>query len=104
MDAQGKGATGLRRKAIVLGSAIALAALVLGSLFGDRGMLQLLRQQRRSQALALEIEHLQQENARLAEQVRALRAEPRAVERLAREELGLVRAGETVFLLRDEPR
>jgi cell division protein FtsB len=103
MDAQGTGSAGLRKKAIVLGSAIALVGLILGALFGDRGILQLLRQKRQSEALVLEIEHLEQENARLADQIRALREQPGAVERLAREELGLVRAGETVFLLHDEP-
>ena len=96
-----QGDVSLRRKAATLASIIALVALVVGSLFGDRGLLQLMDQRQRAEALAGEIEELQAENARLAAEIAALRSDPRAIERLAREELGLVRAGETVFLIRD---
>jgi len=40
-------------------------------------------------------------NKRQTTEIKALRSDPRAIERLAREELGFVRAGETVFLVRD---
>ena len=43
-----------------------------------------------------------EKNLRLAAQIQSLRTDPRAIERLAREELGLARPGETVFLIRDE--
>jgi cell division protein FtsB len=94
---------GLRKKAANLASVIALIALVVGSLFGDRGILHLLAQRQRADALAGEIEQLRAENGRLAAQITALRSDPRAIERLAREELGLVQSGETVFLIREEP-
>ena len=90
---------GLRRKAAILASVIALTALVVGSLFGDRGYLQLMVRRQHEEALAREIEQLRAENARLAAEIHALRADPRAIERIAREELGLARAGETVFIL-----
>lgn len=90
---------GLRRKAAILASVIALTALVVGSLFGDRGYLQLMVRRQREEAQAREIEELRAENARLAAEIHALRTDPRAVERIAREELGLARPGETVFIL-----
>jgi cell division protein FtsB len=93
---------GLRKKAANLASVIALIALVVGSLFGDRGILHLLAQRQRTEALAGEIAELREENGRLAAEIAALKTDPRAIERLAREELGLVEPGETVFLLRDE--
>ncbi|HEY7412708.1 MAG TPA: septum formation initiator family protein [Vicinamibacteria bacterium] len=93
----------LPRKAAVLTCVIALLALLVGSLFGDRGILQLVRQRERAEALLAEIEGLRAENRRLAAEIGALRADPRAIERLAREELGLGRPGETVFLLRPPP-
>ena len=93
---------GLRRKAATLASVILVAALVVGSLFGDRGFLQLVRQQQRAEELARQIEALRMENQRLAVEITALRSDPRAIERLAREELGLARPGETVFLIRDD--
>ena len=94
---------GLRRKAAGLASAIALVALLVGSLFGDRGILHLMAQRERAAALARELEGLEAENARLAADIAALRSDPAAVERIAREELGLARPGETVFLIRDVP-
>lgn len=92
---------GLRRKAALLASVIAIIALMVGSLFGDRGILQLMAQRQRSRELAREIEEIRAENLRLAAEIRALRTDPRAIERIAREQLGLARPGETVFLIRD---
>jgi cell division protein FtsB len=93
---------GVRRKAATLASVLALIALVVGSLFGDRGILYLVDQRARTEALAREIEELRAENGRLAGEISALRSDPRAIERLAREELGLARPGETVFLIRSD--
>jgi cell division protein FtsB len=102
-DRGGRGSEGLRKKATTLFSIIAVIALVVGSLFGDRGILQLLRQRQRTEELARDIERLRDENRALAEEILALRRDPAAIERLAREQLGLARPGETVFVLRDAP-
>jgi cell division protein FtsB len=95
----GRGQVGLRRKALLLFAVLALAALVVGSIFGDKGLLEVWEQRRRTEALAHEVDELRAENARLSEQIRALRSDERAIERLAREQLGLARPGETVFLV-----
>ena len=85
---------GLRRKAATLASVIALIALVVGSLFGDRGILQLIAQRERAEALPARSRSCARENARLAARDRAPCArDPRAIERLAREELGPGPAG-----------
>src|SRR5688572_33259328 len=84
-----RGDTGLRKKAAGLASAIALIALLVGSLFGDRGILHLTAQRERALVLAREIEALREENARLAGDIAALRSDPAAIERIAREHLGL---------------
>jgi cell division protein FtsB len=96
------GEPGLRRKAFVLGTVIALVALAVGSVFGDRGLLNLVERRRQVEALRLEIEALRAENTKLVGEITALRQSPRAIERLAREELGLARPDETVFLIREE--
>lgn len=101
-DDRAKNEVGLRKKAATLGSFIALIALVVGSFFGDRGILRLVAQRQQAESLRREIEHLRGENAALALEIGSLRSDPRAIERLAREELGLVRPGETVFLIREE--
>lgn len=93
----------LRKKALTLFCVIVVLALAVGSLFGDRGILQLVDQKEREAQLARELEDLRAENLRLAAEIQGLRTDPRAIERIAREELGLARPGETVFLIREEP-
>ena len=101
-ETQESGEAGLRRKAATLASIIALIALLVGSLFGDRGMLQLVAQRERADALQKQLDEMRAENVGLAAEITALKSDPRAIERLAREELGLARPGEMVFVLRDD--
>ena len=96
-----RGDVGLRTKAAGLASASALIALLVGSLFGDRGILHLMAQRERAEVLARELASLRDENERLAADIAALRTDPAAIERIAREELGFARPGETVFLIRE---
>jgi cell division protein FtsB len=91
-----------RMKAWVLGTVIALIALTVGSVFGDRGILNLMSKRRQVEELRGELEALRAENARLSAEIAALKTDPRAIERLAREELGLARPDETAFLIREE--
>ena len=102
-DERGRSEVGLRKKAAILASIIVVVGLLVGSLFGDRGLLQLVSQREKADALAREIEQLKADNSRLAADIGALRRDPAAIERIAREELGLARSGETVFVIREEP-
>jgi len=91
---------GARRRAWVLGTLIALIGLAVGAVFGDRGLLNLVQKRQQIDELQQQIETLRGGNAQLAADVAALRTQPRAIERVAREQLGLARPDETVFLLR----
>jgi cell division protein FtsL len=88
-------------RAFVLGTVIALIALGVGSVFGDRGILNMLGEREKVESLRAELDELKAENARLSAEIADLRTSPRAIERLAREQLGLARADETVFLIRE---
>jgi cell division protein FtsB len=90
----------LRKRAAVLTAVIALIALVVGSVFGDRGILHWMAERERNLSLARQVSDLRDENTLLRAEIDALRRDPRAVERIAREDLGLARLGEVVFLLR----
>jgi cell division protein FtsL len=90
-----------RMRAFVLGTVIALIALGVGSVFGDRGILNMLGEREKVESLRVELDELKAENARLSAEIADLRTSPRAIERLAREQLGLARADETVFLIRE---
>ena len=101
-EERGRSEVGLRKKAAILASIIVVVGLLVGSLFGDRGLLQLVSQRERADALAREIEQLKADNFHLAADIMALRRDPAAIEKIAREELGLARPGETVFVIREE--
>jgi len=88
-------------RAWVLGTVIALIALGVGAVFGDRGILNMLGERDKVDARRAELEGLRAENARLSAEIVDLRTSPRAIERLAREQLGLARPDETVFLIRE---
>jgi cell division protein FtsB len=101
-ETRGFAEPGLRKKAAALASVLALIALVVGALFGDRGLLQLAAQRERSRELARQLEDLRAENRALGTEIEALKTDPGAIERLAREQLGLAKPGEMVFVLRDD--
>ncbi|HSK10800.1 MAG TPA: septum formation initiator family protein [Vicinamibacterales bacterium] len=75
--------------------------LVINALVGDRGLMETLRARRQHQELVLAIERLRAENQRLREEARRLKSDPATIEALARQELGLIRPGELLFIIRD---
>jgi cell division protein FtsB len=78
---------------------LALLVLVVHDLFGSHGLLAMLRARKEVQALHQEIAQINGENKRLGEEVQALRSDPKLIERIAREEMGLSRPGEFIFKL-----
>jgi cell division protein FtsB len=79
------------------------AVVVLDALAGDRGLLAMLRVRRQHTALAATLARDRAINAHLAEQARRLREDPTAIEEVARKELGLIKPGEKVFIIKDVP-
>jgi cell division protein FtsB len=78
--------------------------LVIDALAGEKGLLESMRARRQYQQLARSLDDLKRENTRLRDEMRRLRDDPAAIESLAREELGLVKPGEVVFILKDEKK
>jgi len=77
--------------------------IVVDGLFGERGLLAMLRARQEYEQLAATLARQRAENARLREEVRRLNDDPRAIEEVARRELGLIRRGEKVFIIKDVP-
>ena len=84
-----------RRRLRLVGVVAILLAIF--SALGDRGVVRLYRLARTRADLAREIARLREVNGQLAQELRALREDPSRVEAIARDELGLVRPGETVY-------
>lgn len=66
---------------------------------GDRGFLQARRQRVELRAAQEEVARIDAENRKLEAEVNALKNDPRALEKVAREKLQLVRPGDVVVVL-----
>jgi cell division protein FtsB len=75
--------------------------IMVDALVGERGLVATRRAQREYDELAATIAHERGENARLREEARRLKDDPAAIEEIARRELGLIRPGEKVFIVKD---
>jgi cell division protein FtsB len=90
-----------RRKTVQVLLVFVTLVLVINALVGERGLMETLRARRTYQELVSSIDRLRSENTRLREQVRRLRTDPKTIEALARQELGLMKPGEVLFIIRD---
>lgn len=81
-----------------------LGLLVAAAVLGDNGALQLWRLKSEVETLHKEVQALEAENDRLTQAITELRDDPSVLERIAREELGLVRPGERVLRFPRTPR
>ena len=79
------------------------SVFVVDGLVGDRGLLAMIRARREYDTAAATVARQRAENARLREEARRLREDPDAIEEIARRELGLIRPGEKVFIIKDAP-
>jgi cell division protein FtsB len=74
-----------------------LLLLVIQDIFGTHGVLTMRRAERQASQVKQEIQQLNGENQQLQDRVKSLKSDPQAIERIAREEMGLARPGEYVF-------
>ena len=75
--------------------------LIIDALVGDRGFLAMLKARQQYRTLEVSLARSRADNARLREQARELREDPQAIEDIARRELGLLRPGEKLFIIKD---
>ena len=75
--------------------------IVVDAIAGEKGLLALLQARREYSALERSLERARTENAELREMARRLREDPHAIEEQARRELGLIKPGEMLFIIKD---
>jgi cell division protein FtsB len=80
---------------------LAGCVLVIDALVGEKGMMAMMKARQQYQTLERTLREARTENARLREEARRLREDPSAIEELARRELGLIRPGEKLFIIKD---
>jgi cell division protein FtsB len=91
------------RRIVQLLLILVASVIIVDGLVGDRGLLAMLRARHEYDDLAASISRQRAENARLRDQARRLREDPTAIEEIARRELGLIKPGERVFIIKDIP-
>jgi cell division protein FtsB len=79
----------------------ALLALLIHDIFGAHGLVAMRRTQNQIRDMRAQIGKLNEENTALAEHVTALKTDAHAIERIAREEMGLARPGELIYKIPD---
>jgi cell division protein FtsB len=77
------------------------SVIVVDGLVGDRGLLAMIRARHEYGEVAAAIARQRAENAQLREEARRLKEDPAMIEEIARRDLGLVKPGETVFIIKD---
>jgi cell division protein FtsB len=77
------------------------AVVVVDAIVGEKGLMAMLKARRQYRALEQALGQAKSENARLREDARRLREDPAAIEEIARRELGLIRPGEKLFIIKD---
>lgn len=91
-----------RSRAFQYGLVFVTVILIVDALVGEKGFLDTLRAQRQYREVAAALARKRQENTRLREEIRLLRDDPNRIEAVAREDLGLMREGEVLFVVHDE--
>lgn len=80
---------------VAFGAGLTLVLLLL--LTGQKSLLKVMALYREQRHLVVQTEELKAENQRLHQQIDDLKHDPRAIERIAREELGMVQEDEIVY-------
>lgn len=102
MRKQEKDNLSFRRKLIVAGLGFFFLVLLLASLFGKKGLIEIYRAQKEHKVLLQEIEQLEIEKTRLEKEIEELKKNPKAVEKKAREKLWLVKPDEVVIIKKEK--
>ena len=90
-----------RRRTLQMLLVFVTVVLVINALVGERGLTETLRARKQHQELVTAIDRLKADNTRLRDEARRLRSDPSTIEALARQELGLIKPGEMLFIVKD---
>ena len=93
-----------RRRRLVEGVLVFIGCMVLlDSLFGERGLVEMMRKRDEGKAVAQQLAKLREQNEHLLEEIQKLQDDPATIEDLAKRELDMIKPGEKLFIIRDLP-
>jgi len=91
------------RRRLLVGLGFMVCFLVVNGIVGEHGAIALMRAKGQHAEIARAVAEAKARNARLIEQSRRLQTDPAAIEEVLRRELGLIKPGEKLFIIRDVP-
>ena len=81
-----------------------LLALLVHDIFGTHGYLAMRHTQQEIKKVKSETDQLNKENLQLEDEVKDLKSDPRKIEKIARDELGLAKPGEVIIKIPQSQR
>lgn len=90
-----------RWKGIAASAGVTLLAVALGVhvIFGANGLVTYRQKKAEYQQLQKEVEQLRRDNDRVEQQINSLKTDPKAIERVAREQLRYAKPGEIIYVM-----
>ena len=92
------------RRIGTLAAAFFIVGLMLHAMFGANGFLAYRQKHTEMQSLQADVDRLQKENEESAARIKALKSDPRTIEKEARTQFGYARPGEVVYVAPAPPQ
>jgi cell division protein FtsB len=86
-------------RVVALLSTVLMIVFLISFVFSDRGISELQYSRKRVESLRADIQRLEAENVRLHSEIESVKQSTYTVERIAREDLGMSKKGEVVYML-----
>jgi len=93
----------LRHKLKAAGIGVLLCVVGYYAVFGANGLMDYQQKRRESRELDRQIKSLQQQNGGMEQEIKALKTDPKTIEKEARERLRYARPGEVVYTVSPPP-
>jgi len=90
-----------RHRGLYILGVLIVCVLAANAVIGERGLLESRRAERRHDKLLDSIKSLHRENQSLKNRAKRIQKDSTTIESIARRELGLIRPGEIVFIVKD---
>ncbi len=91
------------RRLLRAGLVVVTIVVLVDAIMGEKGRLALMRARDIEVAVTHDLQTVRQENLRMVEQARRYREDAATIEELARRDLGFIKPGEKLFIIRDLP-
>ena len=93
----------LRHKLAATGIGVLLCVVGYYAVFGANGLMDYQQKRRESRELDRQIKSMQQQNGGMEQEIKALKTDPKTIEKEARERLRYARPGEVVYTVSPPP-